>query len=269
MSGHALLLVTVVLYGVGAVQVLLQAITRRRLLTWGTTASTLLGFAVHTASLSQRWSETGQLPVAGAHDASSFLSWAVVLAFLLTYLRTRMDVLGLVVHPVAFGLVLAAALSPPLDARPIPQGLFLPLHVTLAFFGYGPLFVASAMGVLYLIQERELRSRAPRRFYYLVPSLERCDTVGGASVQAGFGFLTLAIVTGLLWNQAAHGRWWTGDGKQWLSVLAWGIYVSLLVARHRSGWGGRRAAWLGIAGFASVLLALAFTAAGRGPGIAR
>ena len=61
------------------------------------------------------------------------------------------------------------------------------------------------MGLLYLVQERGLKSRSPRRFYYLGPSLERCDTIGGASVAVGFGFLTLAIVTGVLWSHASKG----------------------------------------------------------------
>ena len=60
------------------------------------------------------------------------------------------------------------------------ESLFLPIHLFLAFFGYAALFVAFAMGVLYLFQERELKSRSPRPFYYLIPSLERCDTISGA-----------------------------------------------------------------------------------------
>jgi ABC-type transport system involved in cytochrome c biogenesis permease subunit len=109
------------------------------------------------------------------------------------------------------------------------------------------------MGLLYLFQERELLARSPRRFYYLIPSLERSDTIGGRSVIGGFGFLTLAIVTGFLWNRSLHGRYWTGDPKEWAALVAWLIYVAILVARWRWGWGGRRAAWLAIAGFLVVV----------------
>ena len=74
----------------------------------------------------------------------------------------------------------------------------------------------------------------------------------------GFGFLTLAIVTGFLWNHSLHGRYWTGDPKEWAALVAWLIYVAILVARWRGGWGGRRAAWLGIAGFAVVVFTFAW-----------
>jgi cytochrome c-type biogenesis protein CcsB len=254
MSAHHYLLVTLGLYAVGAFDMLAQAIMRRRLLTSWTVTATLVGFALHTASLSQRWRDAGHFPAVGLHDAASILAWAIVFVFLVVYVRTREEALGLAAYPVAFGLVLIANLTPASDSpHPILQSLFLPIHATLAFFGYAALFLAFAMGVAYLIQERELKARSPRAFYYLVPSLERCDTISGRSVAVGFGFLTLAIVTGMLWSQSAHGRYWTGDAKEWAAAAAWMLYVALIVARLRTGWGGRRAALLGIAGFSAVV----------------
>jgi ABC-type uncharacterized transport system permease subunit len=260
MSARIYLFLTLAFYGVGAVHVVLQAMIRRRLLTSWTAMATLVGFALHTAGLSQRWTEVGHFPAVGWHDGASFLAWFIVLAFLAVYVRTRLDALGLAVHPVAFVLVLVANLTAPASPSPMVDTVFLPVHATLAFAGYGALFVAFAMGVLYLIQERELKAHRPQVFYYLAPSLERCDTIGGTSAMVGFVLLTLAIVTGVLWNHSAHARYVTGDAKEWSAIIAWGIYVALILARQRSGWGGRRAALLGIAGFVVVAFTFAWTA---------
>jgi ABC-type uncharacterized transport system permease subunit len=254
MSSHVYLVLTLVLYGVGAVSVLLQALTRRRLLTTWTIGATIAGSALHTAGLAQRWTESGHFPAVGLHDAASLLAWTIVVAFLLVQIRSRVDALGLAVYPVAFLLMVIANLTPAREQYgPTLKSVFLPIHGTLAFFGYGALFVAFAMGLLYLIQERELKARAPRAFYYIVPSLERCDTLGARAVDVGFGFLTLAIVTGVLWSHAAHDRFWTSSPKEWSALVAWGIYIGLILARQRTGWGGRRAALLGIAAFGAVL----------------
>ena len=255
MTSQFCLLAALVLYTVGVLHVVVLALSRRRVLPLLTVTATLAGFAVHTAALSQRWTEAGHFPAVGLHDSASFLAWAIVLVYLATYLRTRVDALGLAVYPAAFALVLVATLTPAQDSvDPILKSLFLPIHTLLAFFGYAALFVAFAMGLLYLIQERELKARSPRTtFYYLVPSLERCDTISGRSVAVGFGFLTLAIVTGLLWSYSARGRYWSWDAKEWSALLAWLIYVVLILARFRTGWGGRRAALVGIAGFAAVV----------------
>lgn len=254
MDSRILLLVTLAGYAVGVLHVVLHMLTNRRRLAQGAATATLAGFAVHTAALSQRWTESGRFPLGGLHDSASLLAWVTVLAFLVAYLRTRVDALGLIVYPVAFVLVLVAAFSPAgTNEMGNVSGALLGVHVTLAFIGYAALFVAFAMGVLYLIQERELKSRAPRAYYYMIPSLERCDTISGRSVAVGFGFLTLAIVTGALLNQAAFGRWWLPDPKTLSALAAWGLYVVLITARRRAGWGGRRAAWLGLVGFALVV----------------
>ena len=259
MDSRVYLFLALIFYAVGAVHVLVHVLTRRRLLTTLTVTSTLLGFAFHTAALSQRWTEAGHFPAVGLRDGASFLAWATVLVFLLVYVTTKLDALGLFAYPCAFVLVFVANLSPPSE-RPdsVLQGLYLPVHTVLAVFGYGALFVAFTMGVLYLVQERELRSRSPQRFYYVIPSLERCDTIGGRSVIPGFGFLTLAILTGFHWNMSLNGRYWTGDPKEWAALAAWAIYVVLIAARFRAGWGGRRAAWLGIAGFLIVVFTFAW-----------
>jgi cytochrome c-type biogenesis protein CcsB len=268
MSAQAYLLLTLAFYAVGVLHVLFHATTRRRLLSSWTVTATLAGFAFHTASLSQRWTEAGHFPSVGLHDGASLLAWTIVLAFLATYIRTRLEALGLAVYPVAFGLVLVANLTAPSETvDPILKSLFLPIHTTLAFCGYAALFVAFAMGLAYLVQERELKARSPRAFYYLIPSLEACDSISGRSVIVGFGFLTLAIVTGVLWSHTARGRYWTGDAKEWSAVAAWIIYVVLILARLRTGWGGRRAALLGIAGFAVVVFT--FTWVALFPGVAR
>jgi cytochrome c-type biogenesis protein CcsB len=259
MNSHVYLLVTLLLYAVGALHALLHAVTRRQILTSISLGATLLGFAFHTAALSQRWTEAGHFPAVGLHDGSAFLAWAIVLVFLLVYLTTRVDAATLFAYPFTFALVFVANLTPDSErADPVLRSLYLPIHVVLAVFGYGALFTAFTMGVLYLFQERELRTHSPRRFYYMIPSLERSDTIGGRSVLGGFGFLTLAIVTGFLWNHSLQGRYWTGDPKEWAALVAWAIYVVILVARWRGGWGGRRAAWLAIAGFAVVVFTFAW-----------
>jgi HemX protein len=236
--------------------VLLHAITRRQLLTSWTVAATLGGFVLHTASLSQRWTEAGHFPALGLHDGASFLAWATGLVFLMVYVRTREEVLGLAIYPVVFALVLVANLTAPVANRPEPilRSVFLPLHLILASFGYAALLLGAAMSVLYLIKERGLKARSPNTFYYLGPSLQRCDTISAASASVGFAFLTLAILTGILWNHAVHGQYWSWDAKGWSALLAWAIYVALLVARYRTGWGGRRAAMAGLAGFTAVVV---------------
>jgi cytochrome c-type biogenesis protein CcsB len=266
MSSRVYLLVTLAFYAIGALHALVLVLTRKRALTRGAVAAVLAGFVAHTAALSQRWTEAGHFPVVGLHDGALFLGWAVIFGFLMVYVRSGVDVLGLLAYPTAFGLVLVAYLTEAVAQNdPILRGFFLPIHTTFALLGFAALFVAFGMGLLYIIQENELKSRSPRAFYYMAPSLERCDTINGRSVAVGFAFLTLAILTGMVWSHSARGRYWSGDAKEWSALVAWGLYVVLLVARYRNGWGGRQAALLGIVGFVVVVYTFALMTVFAGP----
>ena len=123
MTSRTYLLVTLLFYAVGALHVLAHALTRRRLLSSWSLSSALIGFAIHTAGLSQRWNEAGRFPAVGLHDGASLLAWAIVLSFLLIFLRTRVDALGLVVYPTAFALMLLADLPSAAAAEPSSQPL--------------------------------------------------------------------------------------------------------------------------------------------------
>ena len=50
----------------------------------------------------------------------------------------------------------------------------------------------------------------------------------------------------------------TAKAKEWAALTSWVIYVVILAERWRGGWGGRRAAWLAIAGFAVVVFTFAW-----------
>jgi ABC-type uncharacterized transport system permease subunit len=259
MTAQVTLLLTLVLYTVVAVHAFLRALARERTLSRWAHVTAVLAFALHTLSLGQRWEVAGHFPAVGLRDIATVLAWVVVLVFLLVYAAVRLEALGLAAFPVAFALTLVASLTPPsgrVDAR--LQSLYLPVHATFAVLGGGALFVACVMGALYLIQERELRARAPSFFYYFAPSLERCDTLGGTSAALGLTLLTLAIVSGMVWSHAMRGTYFSGSAKEWSAAFAWLLYVALVVVRQRSAWGGRRAAVLAIAGFAAVLFVFAW-----------
>jgi ABC-type transport system involved in cytochrome c biogenesis permease subunit len=270
MTAQATLLLTLVLYTVVAVHAFLRALARNHTFSRWAHVAIVLAFALHTLSLGQRFRIAGHFPAVGLRDIATFLAWVVVLVFLLLYAAARIEALGLATFPAAFALTLVASLTPPSGrVDPQLQSLYLPVHATFALLGGGALFVAFAMGVLYLIQERELRARAPRFVYYFAPSLERCDTLGGTSATLGLTLLTLAIVSGMVWSHAARGTYFSGSAKEWSAACAWLLYVLLVVVRRRSGWGGRRAAVLAIAGFAAVLFVFAWlTLIMRGSSIA-
>ena len=117
------------------------------------------------------------------------------------------------------------------------------------------LFIAFSAAVLYLIQERDLKSKHPRMFYSRLPSLEICDDLAYRALAIGFPLMTLGILAGALWAQTVWGaKDWARDPKILFSIFTWLIYLLLIHYRLIAGWRGKKAAYLSIAGFVGVLV---------------
>jgi cytochrome c-type biogenesis protein CcsB len=257
-----LLRVAAALYCVATVAAL-SAITSgrafpERLLRW------VLSVAVglHAASFVSRSATAGYLAVVNFGEALSLLGLVLVVAFLLAQRRAPVLALSAVVVPLAFGLTLAATALKG-GVQPLPpvlHSVWLPVHVGLAILGDALLALACSASVLYLVQDRRLKAHRLRTTQPRLPSLETLDRLSHRSVVWGMVLLTLAILSGIIWAHEAWGeprsQSWLLDPKLLFTCGAWVFYVVLLQGRMTSGWRGRFAAQLTIAGFAVIVASL-------------
>lgn len=217
--------------------------------------SAALGFAAQTASILLRYISEGSLPVTTMHDASSFFSWCIVLVFFLLEYRYKLNLLGPFTMPIVFVLMLSSSILPreikPLS--PVLQSYWFIVHIFLAFLGNAAFALAFGTGLMYLIQERHLKSKHLGGLFQRLPSIQMLDEVNYKLISLGFPLLTLAIITGALWAQNAWGSYWRWDPKEVWSLITWFIYALVIHARLTARWRGRRAAILSIVGFISVI----------------
>jgi cytochrome c-type biogenesis protein CcsB len=209
------------------------------------------GLVVHTlAIILAAWS-CGCLPAATFGEALLLFDWALVAAFLLLIWRFPIKVLGALVAPLAALMVCGALILPQPHGTvsPLLKGFWLTVHITLTFLGYAALALACLGGILYLIQERQIKGKQFGFFYRRLPSLSQLDRLNYWCLTIGFPLLTGGIIFGSLYAQHTMGRFWSWDPKEILTLIAWLIYAVLLHERLAVGWRGRRAALLAIGGF--------------------
>ncbi|MEW5947297.1 MAG: c-type cytochrome biogenesis protein CcsB [bacterium] len=87
----------------------------------------------------------------------------------------------------------------------------------------------------------------------LFPASEELDRISYWLIRFGFPFLTVGIITGAVWANYAWGRPWSWDPKETWSLITWFVYLVYLHARVTAGWKGRRAAFINVVGFVSVI----------------
>ena len=128
-----------------------------------------------------------------------------------------------------------------------------PIHTTLLIFAYAAFFIVFMASVMYLLQERELKLKTFSAIFHRLPSLSTINELATYAGTLGLTLLTLGIATGMFWSSARSGRIWHNDPKEIFALLTWLLYFGLTIYRSSASWQGRRAAWLGVVGFALVL----------------
>jgi len=251
-----LLRVAVALYLLSAASAFLSLISKLRAAGTWTAILSSLGLLAHLGFLFRRGLELGGLPLRDYRDVVSLLCCAAVVVYLVSYLRTRLDVLGAVFLPLVLVLLFISRLLPA-EVVPVSKDLertFLDFHVVIAVLGAAALFLTFAASVMYLIQERRLKQKRAGASRAGLPSLEKCDSLGYFSLMWGFPLLTLTIVTGGIWTANFRQSPYLWERQETFAILAWVILGVIVAARFLKGWRGRKAAYLTIMAFAALLL---------------
>jgi ABC-type uncharacterized transport system permease subunit len=182
----------------------------------------------------------------------SLLAAVTVAGYLLLDFKYELPVAGAFVAPFTVAVMVPAHLvqsSSRAIAPEITHNLVLFVHVGAAALGTAVLALAFGLSILYLVSEKQVKSKRPGRLVARLPSLDLLDRASYRLAVWGFVFLSLAIATGSLVSHEATGSTFPLAPKQGFAVLAWALFAALIQARLVAGWRGRRVAMLVVAGF--------------------
>ena len=194
-------------YGLAIASSLPSVIRRRPQLTSTTLAAVGAGLLSHLVALALATAFRNRLPFADVGSATSLFAFLVGIAFLASYAKYRITTLSIFILPLIFVLTLGSLLQGEVDFESAQfRTRWLIVHTGSLFIGYAALFVTFVASLMYLIQERELKSKKPRTFYYRLPSLEILDELAFKTLVLGLPFVTLGIVSGFLWATQTWGR---------------------------------------------------------------
>jgi heme exporter protein C len=111
-------------------------------------------------------------------------------------------------------------------------------HVPMAIMSFVAFFVVFVASIVYLMGRSE-----------------KWDRLAHASAEVGVVFVTLALLTGVIWARPVWGVWWTWEPRLTTTLILWLIYVACLMIRAYApnrARGAVYAAVVGIIGFVDV-----------------
>src|SRR5215469_2499973 len=238
--------VAVLLYGIAALAVLPAALYDRPRWRHIAIPATIAALLFHFVSFAETLNAAHhRLPV-DTHETLSLLGLILALAFLLVYRRYRTVSLGVFILPICFLLGLVPAFRPGQESTPFPQFHtgWIFLHIALLLAAYAALLLSLLASVLYLIQERSLKSKHTTPSASWLPALETTDQIALKSLLFGLPCMTAGLLIGSLIAQQTVGPSYFLDPKVLLSFALWPAYVGMIFIRRHSGLRGRRAVYL-------------------------
>jgi ABC-type uncharacterized transport system permease subunit len=249
--------VALVFYGVGLLYALVALTRTSEILSKIALHAAYLGMVFHLVSLTEAVVESGQLASASVHNSESLLSFLIMVVFMLAYMVYKTTTPGIVIFPLVFLLTFVAATGqqPLVFASIAARRGWLAVHILMIFTGYAALFLSFGASILYLLQERALKSKSANGMFSRLPPLQVIDEIGYRSLMLGFPFMTLGLIAGSVVAESAYGRVDFLDPKILLSVLMWAVYLLMVYTRLNAGLRGRRAAMLASVAFVAAIVA--------------
>ncbi|MXZ90346.1 MAG: cytochrome C assembly protein [Chloroflexi bacterium] len=119
-------------------------------------------------------------------------------------------------------------------------------HIQRIFYIHVPISILSFLGFLLC---------AIAGIGYLIRRGESWDRLAHASAEVGVVFVTLALITGVIWARPVWGVWWTWEPRLTTTLILWFIYVAYLMIRQYAPTPQQGRVWsavVGIIGFVDV-----------------
>jgi ABC-type uncharacterized transport system permease subunit len=207
------------------------------------------GFLFTTLFLFDRGHAIGRCPITNSYEVLVFMTWSMVLIYLVIGSSYRLSLMGAFTAPVASALLLFAiafASSEPAPRR-IKVNPWLEAHTSFLMVACGAFALACIAGTMFLVQERQLKTRQPSSIFYRLPPITALSVANARLLWLGFSLFTVGIATGFLiggrinWAQAV-----------W-SILVWGVYGGIILARILQAMADKWGAILSIVAFSLLL----------------
>lgn len=127
------------------------------------------------------------------------------------------------------------------------------IHVIFSLLAYSLFTIAAVQSLVLAYQNWRLRNHHPGGLLKGLPPLQTMETLLFDVIWAGFGLLSLSLITGFVFLENIWAQHLVH--KTFFSMIAWFVFAILLAGRLRLGWRGNTAIRWTLGGFILLMLA--------------
>jgi ABC-type uncharacterized transport system permease subunit len=252
---YLFLILTIFTYGLSSVLYVAFLNTGKVLPGRLATAFLALGLVAHYFALLERSRGMHTVPYHDLYGSMSLFGWLLALTYLGLELFHRQRSVGAFVLPFILLFFMAAHLAPQDRLSPPPaHGPVFAFHVTLSIMAYAAFALSFVLSLIYIGEERLLRSRRLGDVVWRLPPLELLEKMSQSSVLIGLISIAIGTALGFIWVDRLHGQFWYYDPKYVVTLLVLVLYVLYFHLARTTAWRGARASKLCVFNFFIVVM---------------
>ncbi len=253
--GHLYFILTLAAYGLSLGCYIAFLNTGKELV--GRCASVLLalGLLAHYFALLERSRGSHTVPYHDLYGSMSLFGWLLALTYLGLEFYHQQRSVGAFAVPFILAFFLAANLATNDRLTPtVAHGVVFALHVTLSILAYAAFALSFVLSLIYLSEERLLRSRKLSSVVWRLPSLELLERMSHSSVLVGVISIAIGTVLGFIWVDRLTGQYWFYDPKYVITLMVLFLYLLYFQLARTTAWRGARASKLCVFNFFIVVM---------------
>ncbi|MGC1494123.1 MAG: cytochrome c biogenesis protein CcsA [Candidatus Acidiferrum sp.] len=214
-----------------------------------------LGLVAHYFALLERSRGLHTVPYHDLYGSMSLFGWLLALTYLALEFFHRQRSVGAFVLPFIVVFFIAAQLAPADRLSPVPaRGAAFAFHVKLSNLAYAAFALSFVFSLIFLAEQRLLRSRKMGNVVWRLPPLELLERMSRSSVLVGLVSIAIGTALGFVWVDRLHGQFWYYDPKYVITLVVLLLYVVYFQLARTASWRGARASKLCIFNFFVVVM---------------
>jgi ABC-type uncharacterized transport system permease subunit len=212
----------------------------------------IVAFGLLSMDLWMRGEVQRSCPINSLFDMLVFMSWSTILIYFVVGSAYRLSLLGAFTSPLVLGILLFAQITP--INRDAHMRLFrdhwIELHAALSIICYGAFALAGVAGLMYLLQNRQLKKRKGGTLLYNLPPITDLGIANARLIWLGLILLTVSFAAGFASGMQVNTL------KFWTSAGIWAAYALMVLLRGIHTMAPKRTAILSVGVFIFILVTL-------------
>ena len=221
-----------------------------------------VGWLTHTMFLADRlWLDMAAQGVLSSWFQWSLLvAWGIATIYLLLLIKRPENAFGTFMLPVLLamiGLALSLRNAVPFE-RDTTINLWFMIHAVSWMVGTMIITFGLATGLMYLVQSYRLKHKFKSKRGFRLPSLEYLQSLNRLCLFVSFAMLAIGLLSGIVLNlnRDGHIAWLSGGIVFSFALCAWSLAAVIIELATYRTFGGKRTAYLTVANFLFLALAL-------------